>query len=72
MIDRHQGAQAITKVLNVGLLGLVHQHVAWVRLGGVVAHLGDKSCLRHIEVAAALVHFFAALSAGSGVHSVTT
>ena len=59
-----QGAQAIAKIFDVGLLGLVHQHVAWVRLGGVVAHLGDEPCLGHIEVAAALVHFFAGLVRG--------
>ena len=59
-----ESAKAIAKIFNVGLLGLVHQHVAWVRLRGVVAHLGDKSCLGHIEVAAALVHFFAGLVRG--------
>ena len=59
-----QGTQAIAKIFNVGLLGLVHQHIARVRLRGVVAHLGDKPCLRHIEVAAALVHFFAGLVRG--------
>ena len=59
-----QGAQAIAKILNVGLLGLVHQHIARVRLRGVVAHLRDKPRLRHIEVAAALVHFFAGLVRG--------
>ena len=56
-----QGAQAIAKIFNVGLLGFVHQHIARVRLRGVVAHLGDKPGLRHIEVAAALVYFFARL-----------
>jgi hypothetical protein len=40
-----QGAQAIAKILDVGLFGLVHQHITRVRLRGIVAHLGDKSCL---------------------------
>src|ERR1700751_6136599 len=40
-----QGAQAIPKILNVSLFGLVHQHIARVRLGGVVAHLRDESRL---------------------------
>ena len=56
-----QGAQAIAKIFNVGLLGFVHQHIARVRLRGVVAHLRDKAGLRHIEVAAALVDFLAGL-----------
>src|SRR5208282_2087622 len=54
-----QGAQAVAKILNVGLFGFVHQHITRVRIRGIVAHLGDKPGLRHIEVAAALVHFFA-------------
>ena len=56
-----QGAQAVAKILNVGLFGFVHQHITRVRLRGIVAHLGDKPGLRHIEVAAALVDFFARL-----------
>ncbi|MGC2367180.1 MAG: hypothetical protein WA555_19395 [Candidatus Sulfotelmatobacter sp.] len=56
-----ESAKAIAKILNVGLLGLVHEHVAWVRLRGIVAHLGDKPCFGHIEVASALVHLFAGL-----------
>ena len=59
-----QGAKAIAKILNVGLFGLVHEHIARVRLRGIVAHLGDKPCFGHIEVAAALVHFFAGLVRG--------
>ena len=54
-----QGAQAVAKILNVGLFRLVHQHIAWVGLRGVVAHLRDKPGLRHIEVAAAFVNFLA-------------
>jgi hypothetical protein len=40
-----QGAKAIPKSFDVGLLGLVHQHIARVRLGSVVAHLRDESRL---------------------------
>ena len=56
-----QGAQAIPKIFDVGLLGLVHQHIARVRRRGVVAHLRDKPRLRHIEVAATLVYLLAGL-----------
>ena len=56
-----QSAQAVAKVFDVGLLRLVHQHIARVRLRRVVAHLRDKPGLRHIEVAAALVDFLAGL-----------
>ena len=56
-----ESAQAIAKILNVGLLGFVHQHIAWVRLGGVVAHLGDEPRFGHIEVAASLVNLLARL-----------
>jgi hypothetical protein len=30
-----QDAQAITKIFNVGLLGLIHQHIERIRLSGV-------------------------------------
>ena len=56
-----QSTQAVAKVLDVGLLRLVHQHIARVRLRRVVAHLRDKAGLRHVEVAAALVDFLARL-----------
>jgi hypothetical protein len=56
-----QSTQAVAKVFDVGLLRLVYQHIAWVRLRGVVAHLRDKPGFRHVEVAAALVDFFAGL-----------
>jgi hypothetical protein len=32
-----QGAQAVAKILNVGLLRLVHQHIARIRLRGGIA-----------------------------------
>src|SRR5580704_7790504 len=56
-----ESSQAIAQIFNVGLLGLIHQHIAWVRLRGVVAHLRDKSSFGHIEVAASLVNFLARL-----------
>jgi len=59
-----KSAQAIAKIFDVGLFGLVHEHVAWVRLRSIVAHLGDKPCFGHIEVAAALVQFFAGFVRG--------
>ena len=49
------------KIFDVSLLGLIHQHIARVRLRRVVAHLRDETRLRHIEVAAALVDFLAGL-----------
>jgi hypothetical protein len=55
-----EGAEAVAKIFNVGLFGFVHQHTR-VRLRDIVAHLGDKPGLRHIEVAASLVDFFARL-----------
>ena len=54
-----QDTEAIAKVLDVGLLRLVYKHVAWVGLCGVTGRLRNKAGLRHIEVAAALVHFLA-------------
>ena len=56
-----QRAQAVAKILDVGLLRFIHQHIARVRLRGVVAHLRDKAGLRDVEVPAALVHFLARL-----------
>src|SRR5438093_559764 len=44
-------AEAIAKIFNIGLLGLVHEYIPWVGFRRVVAHLGDKPRLRHIEVA---------------------
>ena len=59
-----EGAQAIAEVFNVGLLGLIHQHIARVCLGGIIAYLRDKTGLRHIEVAATLVDFLARFVGG--------
>jgi hypothetical protein len=67
-----KGTQAIAKVLDVGLLRFIDQHITRIRFGRVVAHLRDESGLRDIEVPAALVDFLARLVAESGVHSVTT
>src|SRR5208337_2041864 len=39
-----ESAQAIAKIFDVRLLRFVHEHVTWVRLCGIVAHLGDKPC----------------------------
>ena len=59
-----ESPQAIAKILDVGLFGLVHEHVTWVRLRGIVAHLRDETRFRHIEMASTLVHFFAGLVGG--------
>jgi len=56
--------QAIPKVLDVGLLRLIHQHVTRVGLRRVVAELRHKACLRDVEVAAALGNFLAGLVLG--------
>jgi hypothetical protein len=40
-----QGAQAIAKILDVSLLGLIDQHIARVSLARVVAHPRHKPCL---------------------------
>ena len=48
-----QGAKAIAKIFNVGLFGLVHQHVAWVNYVGFAdnayhalarKYLGGRAC----------------------------
>jgi hypothetical protein len=49
-----EGAKAIAKIFDVSPFRLVHEYVTWVRLRDIVAHLRDKPCLGHIEVAAAL------------------
>ena len=54
-----QCPQAIAEILDVRLLRLIDQHIAGIGLGRVVADLRDETGLRHIEVAAALVHFLA-------------
>ena len=56
-----EGAQAVAEILDVGLLRFIDQHIAGICLGWIVAHLRDEARLRHVEVAAALVHFLARL-----------
>src|ERR1700761_2975908 len=61
-----ENAEAVSEILDVRLLGLVNEHVARIRLSSVVAHLRDETGLRHIEVTAALGHFFASLVGRQG------
>ena len=52
-----QSTQTVAQILDVGLLRLVYQYIARVRLRRIVTHLRHKAGLRHIEVAAALGDF---------------
>ena len=56
-----EGTKAVSEVFDVGLLGLINQDIARVGLARVVAHLGNETGLRHIEVTTTFVDFLASL-----------
>ena len=54
----------VAKIFDIGLLRLIDQNIAWVRLCRVVTQLRDEAGFRDVEVATPLIHFLSCLISG--------